>query len=92
MRFAQGIVKAFDHERIALKLPNNRTCVYMIHARHTHPLADHTEIHAVVLLPRIGGVPGPVQVQDRVVLARPFRHGLDRGVADHEVDHDDDRA
>ena len=35
---------------------------------------------------------GAVQVQDHVVPARPFRHRLDRGVADHEVDHHDDRA
>ena len=31
-------------------------------------------------------------MQDHVVLARPFRHRLDRGVADHQIDHDDDRA
>ena len=35
---------------------------------------------------------GAVQVQDHVVPARPPGHRLDRRVADHEVDHDDDRA
>ena len=35
---------------------------------------------------------GAVEMQDHVVLARPFRHRLDRGVADDEVDHHDDRA
>ena len=46
----------------------------------------------MVLLARIGRVAGAVQVQDHVVPARPLRHRLDRGVADDEVDHDDDRA
>ena len=45
-----------------------------------------------LLLPRIGRMPGAMQMQDHVVAARPFRHRLDRGVADHEIDHDDDRA
>ena len=40
----------------------------------------------------VGRVAGAVQVQDHVVLARPLGHRLDRGVADDEVDHDDDRA
>ena len=46
----------------------------------------------MVLLPRVGGMAGAMQVQDHVVLARPLGHRLDRGVADHQVDHDDDRA
>ena len=29
-----------------------------------------------------------MQVQDHVVAARPLRHRLDRGIADHQVDHD----
>ena len=44
------------------------------------------------LLPGVGAVAGAVQVQDHVVAPRPFRHRLDRGVADHQVDHDDDAA
>ena len=44
------------------------------------------------LLPRVGGVPGPVQVQDHPVRARPVGHRLHRGIADGEVDHDDDAA
>ena len=43
----------------------------------------------MVLLPCVGAVTGAVQVQDHVVLPRPLRHRLDRGVADHQVDHDD---
>ena len=37
-------------------------------------------------------MPGAMQMQDHVVVPRPFRHRLDRRVADHQVDHDDDRA
>ena len=44
------------------------------------------------LLPRIGAVAGAVQVQQHVVVARPFRHGLDGDIADHQVDHDDHAA
>ena len=33
-----------------------------------------------------------MQMQDHVVPARPLGHRLDRGVADHEIDHHDDRA
>ena len=46
----------------------------------------------MVFLPRIGRVARAVQVQNHVVLAGPLGHRLDRGVADHEVDHDDDAA
>ncbi len=46
----------------------------------------------MVLLPGIGAVARAVQVQDHVVLAGPVRHALDRGVADHQVDHDDHAA
>ena len=64
----------------------------VIDAGEPHPFGDDAERDAVVALPRIGRVPGPMQMQDHVVAARPFRHRLDRGVADHEIDHDDDRA
>ena len=53
------------------------------------PLGDDPERHAMGLLPRIRGMPGAVQVQDHVVPACTLRHRLDRGVADHQVDHDD---
>src|SRR5208283_1119025 len=33
-----------------------------------------------------------VEMQDHAVLARPFRHRLDRGIADYQIDHDDDGA
>ena len=33
-----------------------------------------------------------MQVKNHVVLARPQRHALDRGVANHQVDHDDHAA
>ena len=32
---------------------------------------------------------GAMQVQDHVVPTRPLRHRLDRGVADHKIDHHD---
>src|SRR3569833_1326086 len=35
---------------------------------------------------------GAVQMQDHVIPARPVRHGLNGGVADDQVDHDNDRA
>ena len=46
----------------------------------------------MVLLPRVGRVSGAVQMQNHVVLARPLCHRLDRRVADHKIDHDDDPA
>jgi len=46
----------------------------------------------MVALPRVGRMAGAMQMQDHVVAARPFRHRLDRGVADHEIDHDDGGA
>ena len=33
-----------------------------------------------------------MQMQDHVIATAPFRHRLDRGIADHQVDHDDDGA
>ena len=44
------------------------------------------------LLPGVGGVAGPVQVQEHAVGAGPVRHRMQRGIADGEVDHDDDAA
>ncbi len=44
------------------------------------------------LLPGVGAVAGAVEVQDDAVGTRPLGHRLHRGVADGEVDHDDDRA
>ena len=64
----------------------------VIDAGEAHPFGDNAERDAVAALPRIGRVPCPMQMQDHIVAARPFRHRLDRGVADHQIDHDDDRA
>ncbi len=44
------------------------------------------------LLARVRAVSGPVEVEQHAVFARPLGHGLNRGVADGEVDHDDDRT
>ena len=46
----------------------------------------------MIALARISAVPGAMQMQDHVVLAGPVRHRLNRGPADHEVDHHDARA
>ncbi len=54
MCVAQGIVKALDHERIALELADDRARVNVIHACHPHPFADHAEVHAMIFLARIG--------------------------------------
>ena len=78
--------------RVALELADDGAGMDVVDAGQPHPLGDHAEGHAVGLLPRVGAVAGAVQVQDHVVAARPLRHRLDRGVADDEVDHDDDRA
>jgi hypothetical protein len=89
---AQRVVEAADHLRVAFELADHGAGVDVVDARHAHPLADDAEVHAVVLLPRVGAVAGAVQVQDHVVLARPLGHRLDRRVADHQVDHDDHAA
>ena len=64
----------------------------MVDARHTHPFADDAEIHTVVLLPRVGGITSAVQVQNHVIFARPFSHALNRGVANHQINHDNHAA
>jgi predicted RNA-binding Zn ribbon-like protein len=64
----------------------------VVDTRQAHPLRDHAEAHAVVLLARVGAVAGAMQVQDHVVLPAPVAHALDRGVADHQVHHHDHRA
>ena len=92
VRVAQRVVEALDHQRIAFELADDRARVDVVDAGHAHPLADDAEVHAVILLARVGRIAGAVQVQDHVVLARPLGHRLDRRVADHEIDHDDDRA
>ena len=89
---AENVVEASRGERIALELADDGACVNVVDARKPHPLRDHAEGHAVRLLPRIGAVARAVKVQDHVVVTRPFRDGLDGGIADHKVDHDDDAA
>ena len=88
----QRVVEAANHLRVALELADHGAGVDVIDPRHPHPLADHTEVHAVIFLPRVGAVAGAMQVKNHVVLARPDGHALDRGVADHQVDHDDHAA
>ena len=89
---AADVVVAAHRRRVAFELADDGAGVDVVDAGEAHPFGDDAERDAVVLLPRVGDVAGAVQVQDHVVLARPFRHRLDRGVADDEVDHDDDGA
>ena len=44
------------------------------------------------LLPCISRMAGTVQMQDDIIPARPFGHGLDRRIADDKIDHDDNGA
>ena len=44
----------------------------------------------MIFLPRVSSVPRAVHVHDHVVLATPVRHTLNRGVANHQIDHHDD--
>ena len=46
----------------------------------------------MVFLARVSAVAGAVHVQHHVVLTAPERHRLDGGIADHQIDHDDDRT
>ena len=89
---AADIVIAARRVGIALELADDRARMNVIDARKAHPFGDDAERHAMRFLPRIGGMAGAVQVQDHVVPPRPFGHRLNRGVADDEVDHDDDGA
>ena len=89
---AADVVIAARRRRIAFELADNRAGMNVIDAGEPHPFRDHAERDAMVALPRVGRMSGPMQMQDHVVAARPFRHRLDRGVADHEINHDDDRA
>ena len=89
MVFAADVVVAARRVRIAFQLADHRAGMDVIDAGKAHPFGDDAERDAVRLLPRVGAVPGPVQMQDHVVAARPFGHRLDRGIADHEIDHDD---
>jgi hypothetical protein len=89
---AADVVEPLHGQRIALELSDRRAGVDVIDSGHPHPFCDHAKRHAVVLLPRVGRVARAMQVQHHVVFARPFRHRLDRRVADDEIDHDDHRA
>jgi hypothetical protein len=88
---ADRVVTLHGH-RVALELAHRGAGVDVVDTCQPHPLGDHPETHAMVLLAGIGAVTGPVQVQNHVVLAAPVAHALDGGVADHQIDHDDDRA
>ena len=90
--FAADIVVAARGRRIAFELADHGPGMDVIDACEPHPFRDHPERDAVAALARIGRMPCPMQMQDHVVASRPFRHRLDRGVSDHQIDHDDDRA
>ena len=92
LRFATDIVVALHGRRIALELADRGARMDVIDAGQPHPFGDDAERDAMGLLAGVGAVAGAVQVQDHVVLARPFGDRLDRGVADDQVDHDDHRA
>ncbi len=83
---------AEDMCRVGVPAVSDGAGMNVIDAGHAHPFADDTKVHAMVLLPRAGRIPRPLEVQDHVVPARPFGHGSNRGVADHEIDHDDGGA
>jgi hypothetical protein len=51
VRVAQRVVEALHHERVAFQLAHHRAGVDVVDPGHAHPLADHAEVHAVVLLP-----------------------------------------
>ena len=89
---AQRVVEALRRRRVALELADDGAGVDVVDAHQAAPLGDHAEADAVGLLARVGAVAGAVEVQDHPVRAGPLGHRLDRGVADREVDHDDDRA
>src|SRR5208337_1465759 len=89
---AADVVVALGRHRVAFELADDGACVNMIDARKPHPFGDDAERDAVSLLPRVGRMSGAMEMQDHVVPARPLRHRLDRRIADHEIDHDDDRT
>ncbi len=89
---AAGRVVAAHRPRVALELADHRARVDVVDADHPAPLRDDPEVHPMGLLPRVRGVPGPVQVQEDPVPTGPPRHRTHRGEADREVDHDDHRA
>ena len=64
----------------------------VVDPEHPAPLGQHPEVHAVRLLPGVGGVAGPVEVEDHPVLPGPLRHRRHGGESDGEVLHDDDGA
>ena len=86
------VVIAARRGRIAFELADHGAGVDVIDAGQPHPFRDDAERDAVQPLPRIGRMAGAMQMQDHVVPARPLRHRLDRRVADHQIDHDDDGA
>ena len=87
-----GVVVAAGGARVPLELADHRAGVDVVHAQQPAPLGDDPEADAVGLLPGVGGVAGPVQVQEHPVGAGPVRHRMQRGIADGEVDHDDHAA
>ena len=92
MVLAAGVIDAANNVRVTFQLTDDGARVDVVDSSHTHPFRDDAERYAVVLLACVRGVPGPMQMQDHAVLPAPFRHRLDRRIADDKVDHDDDAA
>ena len=92
VRVATDVVVALHGRRIAFELADRGAGMDVIDAGQAHPFGNHAEADAMILLARVRAVPGAMQVQDHVVVAAPVRQRLDAGVADDEIDHDDDRA
>src|SRR5436853_1276161 len=86
---AADVVVTTRRVRVALELADHRAGVDVVNTGEPHPLGNDAEGDAVAALPSVGGMASAMQMQDHVVPARPFRHRLDRGVAGHEIDHDD---
>ncbi len=89
---SQSVVETGDNVRVAFEFSHHGAGVNMVDAGHPHPLGNHPETHAVVLLPGVRAVARSVQMQDHSVAAGPFGHGLNRGIANRQVDHHHDSA
>ena len=92
LRAAQRVVVAAHHGRVAFQLADHGAGVQVVDADQPAPLGDDPEADPVRLLPGVGAVPGPVQVQDDPAAPGPAGHRLQRRIAHGEVGHDDHAA
>src|SRR5436853_2273554 len=64
----------------------------VINTGQPHPLSNHAEGNTMRLLARVGAMTRPMQVQNQSILASPLRHRLNGGIANRQVDHDNDTS